>query len=90
MHRNIIRSSFWETPEDLFYSLWRNIEIVAESGETYRYDFISPFEDEAKLLADRMSAEEDLSAIHFKDIVRDYLTELYLSAIDANNLTSAI
>ncbi len=66
------------------------IEIVAESGETYRYDFISPFEDEAKLLADRMSAAEDLSAIHFKDIVRDYLTELYLSAIDANNLTSAI
>ena len=66
------------------------VEIKTENGDIFRYDLISPCKEEAKRLAERLSAVNDISPIHFKDIVRDYLTELYLSAIEANGLTATI
>ena len=63
------------------------VEISAENGDIYRYNVISPCKEEAIHLVERLSTADDISPVHFNDIVRDYITELYLSVIDANKLT---
>lgn len=42
---------------------------------------------EARELAARM-AGADLSAVHFGDVVRDFLTELYYRRLKVNGLTT--
>lgn len=64
------------------------LEIKTDDGDTYNYDFISPSKAETVKLADRMS-ESDISPTHFRDIIRDYLTELYLTAMEENGLAVA-
>ncbi len=62
------------------------VEIKTENGDIYKYDAISPCEEEVIRLVERLSTADDISPVHFKDIVRDYITELYLSVIDVNKL----
>ena len=62
------------------------VEIKTENGDIYRYNVISPCKEDAMHLAERLSTANDISPVHFNDIVRDYITELYLSVIDANKL----
>ena len=62
------------------------VEIKTGNGDIYKYDVISPCKDEVMQLAERLSTANDISPVHFNDIVRDYITELYLSVIDANKL----
>ena len=64
------------------------IEIHTAAGEKSEYAFVSPCKEEVERLASRLSESDDISPIHFDDIVRDCIAELYFSLIDANGLTA--
>lgn len=62
------------------------IKITTSTGEDYCFDLISPCKTEALSLLNQVS-RCDISISHLKDIIRDFLTDKYLSAITENGLS---
>lgn len=75
---SLTKSTYKDVP---FYG----IRIKTSSGKVYSYDFITPCETDMDKLLDRMS-QADISENHYRDIVRDFITELYYRTIDDNGL----
>lgn len=62
------------------------LKIETNLGETLYYNYISSVYSDAKALCDRLS-HTDVSPIHFNDIVRDYITQIYYEKLAINHLS---
>lgn len=61
------------------------LQIRCANGEIREYLFISPFENDVHDLIRQMSAA-DISAVHFDDVVADYLKKLFIEELFLNGL----
>lgn len=61
------------------------LKIETDSGEDHRYDYISSIYSDAIALCERLS-DTDVAPIHFNDIVRDHITQIYYEKLEINQL----
>ena len=61
------------------------LQIRCSNGEIREYRYISPFERDVQALIDQMISA-DIAAVHFDDIVADYLKKLFIDKLFLNGL----
>ncbi len=61
------------------------LKITCANGASREYRFISPLSSEVKRLIDQMQAS-DIAALHYDDVVADYLRELFYEKMAFNGL----
>lgn len=58
---------------------------IEENGNTETYSAVTESEEKAEQLI-RNLADSDISAVHIKDIIRDFITEEHCDKLLANSL----